>query len=185
MFTAFFMPCSWLCYAWRKETYLPFSCLVPHFVTLEGRKHICLFHALSSLCYTLWNIFAFFMPCSSLSDAWRKETYLPFSCLVPAFMTLWGMKHISLFHALFPTLLRLKEGNIFPFFMPCPCLSDTLRKETYFPFSCLVPDFVTLEGRKHIFLFHILFLTLLHSMKHISLFHAPAGSIFPLVSSFF
>ncbi len=45
-------------------------------------------------------------------------------------------QHISLFHALFLTLLRLEEGNIFAFFMPCSSLSDALSKETYFPFSC-------------------------------------------------
>ncbi len=105
---AFFMSCSWLCYAWRKETYLPFPCLVPDFVTLGGRKHICLFHA---LLLAFWrfeqgNIFAFFIPCSWLCYAWRKETYLPFSCLVPHFLTLWARKHISLFHA--------PERSIFP-----------------------------------------------------------------------
>ncbi len=63
------------------------------------------------------NIFTFFMPFFWLCYALRNKTYLPFSCLVSGFVTLWGTKHICLFHALFLALLCFEEGNIFHFFM--------------------------------------------------------------------
>ncbi len=147
---------------------MPFSCLVPDFVMLEGRKHICLFHALF---LTLLRL--------------KEGNIFPFSCLVPDFVMLGGRKHICLFPALFLPLFLLAERHIFGSFLPRSSLRYPWRKETYLPFSCLVPDFVTLTGRKLICFFHALSLTLLHSMKHISLFHAPTWSIFPLVSSFF
>ncbi len=153
--TYFLFSCLFLAF-WRFEqgNIFAFSMLVPYFLTFWGRKHICLFHAHSSL-----------------SDALSKETYFPFSylflafwrfeegnifaffMLVPSFVTFWGRKYICLFHA-------------------CSLLSDILRKETYLPFSCLfltfwrfeegnifaffmlVPYFLTFWGRKHICLFH-------------------------------
>ncbi len=48
--------------------------------------------------------------------------------------------------------------------------------KTYFPFSCLVHNFVMLWGTKHISLFHVWFHQL--NMEHIQLFNVPAGSIF-------
>ncbi len=127
------------------------------------------------------NIFSFFMRSSWLSYTWRKETYLPFSSVIPEFLTLKLTKHICLFHVLLLILLRLGERNIFVFLMGYCWLCYTWTKETYLPFSCLVPYFVTFLGRKHICVFHALFLTFLHSMKHIFLFHPPAGIISPLV----